>query len=266
MIKIIVILIVSVVVFILFVRYLESNSIFHPTPEVSVSPRDIGLDYENINFKTRDNQILNGWLVKAGGRYPTVLFFHGNAGNISHRLEKISMFHEMGVSLFIIDYRGYGKSSGTPSEEGIYEDAVAAYDYLVNRPDLPSKKIVAYGASLGGVVAVNLATKRPCAGVIVDSSFPAAADLSKTIFPFIPTCLLKSKMDSLSKVKTLAIPKLFIHSINDEIVPYRLGEKLYNGACLPKTFLQVTGGHNTNHIDSKETWSAGILEFLTGLD
>ena len=245
-----------------FVRYFEAHAIFHPTKEMPVTPSLIGLPFEDIYFKTKDGLTLNGWFVKAPQARTTFLFFHGNAGNISHRLEKIALFYHLGVNVFIIDYRGYGKSEGLPNEEGLYKDTLAAYDYLLTRDDVDRGHFVCYGDSLGGVAAVYAASQRSFAALVVDSSFSSSADMSKTIFPFVPTFFLKTRMDSASRVKTMALPKLFIHSINDEIIPFRLGKKLFDAACAPKEFLQITGGHNTSHVDSREKILSALKEFL----
>ena len=246
----------------ILVRYIESSSIFYPMPGIVVKPDAVGLLFEDIYFETMDHARLNGWLIKSPNARGTVLFFHGNAGNLSHRLEKIQMFHELGVNIFIIDYRGYGNSSGKPSEQGVYADGLAAYDYAASRKDLSGQSIAAYGDSLGGVVAIEVATKRKLAGLIVDSSFTSAADVSHAIFPFIPTFLLSTKMDSINKVKDLSLPKLFIHSLNDEIIPFALGKKLFEAAAGPKQFLQITGGHNTNHEESRDLLMRELSRFF----
>lgn len=251
--------------FVALVRYLEDKSVFLPTKEILATPEAIDLPFEDVYFTTQDYLKLHGWLVKNPRAQSTLLFFHGNAGNIADRLEKVSMFYQMGLHVFIMDYRGYGRSQGDPTEEGIYKDALAAYDYLLSRTDINHEKIIGYGASLGGVVAVDLATKRKLAALIVDSSFPSAADISKTIYPFIPAFLLKTKMNSVDKVGAITVPKLFIHSLNDEIVSFRLGKQLFEAAAGPKEFLQITGGHNTNHIDSRDKFLSGIGSFLLEL-
>ena len=264
--KIFLLVFVALCSFAAFVRYLESNSIFHPTRDVLVDPSSIGLTFEDVYFKTKDGLKLNGWFLKNASAPSTLIYFHGNAGNISHRLEKIEMFHALGLNVFIIDYRGYGKSEGRPSEKGLYHDTLAAYDYLISRRDVDPEKLISYGDSLGGVFAIYLASQRKVKCLIADSSFSSSADVAKAIFPFVPAFLLATKMDSAARVKNLAIPKLFIHSINDEIIPYALGEKLFEAACPPKENLKITGGHNTNHIDSQESFIGGIKTFLSRLN
>jgi len=255
-------LFIFVALFILYVRYLERNSVFFPEKEIPMTPQDVGLTFEDVYFKAQDGIQLNGWLIKASEATETLIFFHGNAGNISGRLGKIQLFHQIKVNVFIVDYRGYGKSEGVPSEQAMYKDAVAAYDYLAARDDIDSKHISTYGASLGGAAAIDLATKRPLAGIIIDSSFSNAADMAKTVYPFIPSFLLSIKLDSLSKIKDVKVPKLFFHSRGDQTVPFRLGRKLFDAAGEPKTFIEITGDHNDDRVEDAEKFLGGIKEFL----
>lgn len=257
-------LIAIIVLLAVSVRYVESKSIFYPARSIAATPADISLPFEDVFIKTQDNVTINAWLVKSSPPRGTLIFCHGNAGNIGDRLEKILLFHQMGLNILIIDYRGYGKSQGQPSEAGIYKDAVAAYDYLLTRQDIDHSRIIGYGESLGGAVAVDLGTKRNLAALIIDSSFTNAADMAKTIYPFIPSFLLGTKLDSAAKARTITIPKLFIHSRADEIVPFRLGERLYQAAAKPKEFLELPegGGHNDLPPDAQEKMARGIITFL----
>ena len=262
MIKIILLIFCTVILFIVFVRYIESQSIFYPSREIEITPSDIGLTYEDVFFPASDNVMINGWFIKHPDASSTLIFFHGNAGNISHRLEKIKIFYELGLNVFIVDYRGYGKSHGKPTENGLYKDAVGAFDYIVSREDIDTEKIIVYGTSLGGVVAIDLAAHRLPSCLIVDSTFTSAADMCGTIYPFIPTFLLTTKMDSVSKVGSIKIPKLFIHSVDDEIIPFKVGKKLFDASAYPKEFLQIEGGHNTGYSDSKNLIIKKMHHFL----
>lgn len=264
--KIVIYLILFCIFVFVFARYIELRSIFFPMKQIEITPRQEGLAFEDIYFKTEDGINLNGWLVKNPKAKATVLFFHGNAGNISHRIEKIVIFNHLGLNVFIIDYRGYGMSQGRPSEDGTYQDARAAFDYLSARSDINNKKIIAYGESIGGAVAVDLAAKRNVACLIVDSSFSSARDLARKFYPFIPSFLFRSKFDSVNKVKTIKSSKLFIHSINDEIVPFELGQKLYQEAIPPKEFFQIHGGHNSGFLESKDKIVEKLKTFLGKLD
>ena len=262
LIKIPLIIVGACLSFVAFVWYIESQSIFYPSRSMEVTPQDAGLSYEDIYFTTADGMQINGWLIKHPAARATLVVFHGNAGNISHRLDKIKFLRQADVNVFMIDYRGYGKSEGRPSEQGMYLDALAAFDYLLTRPDIDPKAIIAYGTSLGGVAAVELAIQRPVAALIIESSITSSADVSRVVFPFIPTMLLRTKMDNATKIQTITVPKLIIHSINDEIIPFEQGKRLFEAARDPKEFLEIIGGHNTAYIDSREKFSEGLKLFL----
>ena len=262
MLRIIIFLILFLIFGFSLIRYIESKSIFYPDKEILVTPKQVDLNFEDIFFKTEDNILLNGWFIPHDDAKATIIFCHGNAGNISHRLEKIAVFYHLGLNTFIFDYRGYGNSQGHPTEKGIYLDAQAAYDYLISREGIDKDRIISFGSSLGGAAAVDLSTKRKVAALIIDSTFTNAKDMAKIVYPFIPTFVYSTKFDSLSKVKQLNIPKLFIHSINDEIVPFKLGEKLFNAACQPKESLKIIGGHNQGFIESRNLILEKIESFL----
>jgi len=248
--------------FLLYVWYLQKATVFYPERNLYATPQQMGLAYEDIYFKTEDGLTLHGWFYKSPQAKATLLYFHGNAGNIADRIEKVMLFLELGINVFIIDYRGYGLSDGEPSERGIYKDGVASFDYLITRKDIDPKKIVAYGASLGGVVAIDLATKRSLGGLIVDSSFTSAKEMAKIIYPFIPSLFVYLKMDNASKITNVSAPKLFFHSRTDEVVPFSLGKKLYEMAPSPKEFLEVQGTHNDGHMVSRPIYKEGTKSFL----
>lgn len=260
--KIVLQILLFAVLFVIYVRYLESKSVFYPTKALSATPKELGLEYENIHLRASDGVKLHGWLIKVPDAKSTLIFLHGNAGNIGDRLGKIDLFHRMGLNILIIDYRGYGSSGGYPTEDGIYLDALAAYDFLQSRDDLKEQAVVVYGASLGGAVAVDLATKRKIDGLIVDSTFSSAADIARIIYPFVPKFLIKIKLDSLTKIKELTVPKLFIHSVDDRTVPIALGRKLYEAAPGPKEFIEIAGDHNDGHLLDESKFREGIRQFL----
>lgn len=244
------------------VEKLARKVIFYPDRVVSRTPQSIGLSFEDIYFMTQDKMKLNGWLIKSEENQGTLLFLHGNAGNISHRLDKIMTFHRLGLNVFIIDYRGYGKSDGTPTEQGVYQDAESAYDYLINRGDVDSKRIIVYGESLGGAVAIDLATKRKIAGLIADSTFTSVPAMASESSSLVPGFMINTKMDSIAKVKNIFVPKLFIHSVDDDIIPFYMGKKLFDEAPAPKGFLRIRGGHNDGYFRSKTVFTEGIKDFL----
>jgi len=245
-----------------YVRFFESRSIFFPDKNINSTPRDMGWEYEDVYFETADGLSLNGWLVKTDPSSSTVIFCHGNAGNISDRLDKIALFRNLGLNVFIFDYRGYGRSQGRPSEEGLYRDASAAYDYIKGRQDRPDQQVIVYGCSLGGVPAVDLAARQPVDALILDSTFSSAVDMAKVMLPLAPAFLIRSKMDSVSKIKKVRCPILFIHSEEDEIVPFALGQKLFRAAPQPKEFLVSTGDHNYGYLTFLTQYGNGLREFL----
>jgi fermentation-respiration switch protein FrsA (DUF1100 family) len=264
--KIILHLILIIVLFVVYVRYLESKSVFYPTKPFFATPAELGLTFEDVSIQTEDNIKIHGWLIKAPSAQSTLIFFHGNAGNIGDRLGKIELFYRMGLNILIVDYRGYGKSDGHPTENGVYKDAVAAYDYLIQRDDMKGQNIIGYGASLGGAIAIDLAVKRTLTCLIVDSTFSSAVDIAKRIYPFVPAFLIKTKLDSAAKITNINIPKLFIHSVEDRTIPIALGRKLYDAAPAPKEFIEIVGDHNDGHIQDQDKIREGIKKFLRGQD
>ncbi len=262
MLKNIVFYIIILALGLVWIRYFEWKSIFYPTKDFPYTPEAIGLEYEDVFVNTEDGKAINAWFIPSRVSRYTLLFCHGNGGNISHRIEKIDIFNKLGLDIFLYDYRGYGKSSGLPSEKGLYLDTQAAYDYLVKQRKIPAENIIAYGESLGGVVAADLASRVKLKALILEGAFTHAKDMSREIYPFLPTFLLRSKLDSLSKISRISIPKLFIHSTNDEIVPIHLSRKLFDAAPEPKTFITLSGGHNTYHMDSKKEYIESIATFV----
>ncbi len=265
MIRICIYVCVLAIFLLLYARYIEKNNIFFPSKDINLNPKNINLDFKDIYFNSDDTYRLNAWFIPSANAKFTLLFFHGNAGNISDRLDKILIFNKLGLNVFIIDYRGYGNSQGAPSENSFYKDARASYDYLIKEEKTPKDRIIIYGESLGGAVAVDLASKIESKALIIDSSFTRAADMAKILFPMLPSFLLSIKFDSIKKIKNIKSEKLFIHSVDDEVIPFKLGEKLFKEASIPKYFLEIEGGHNTNFLDSKEKYIAGIKSFLIKL-
>lgn len=247
--------------FAVYVRLLERRTVFLPVKEILISPGDYNLAYEDVYFLSGDVK-LNGWFVPSIQNKGTILFFHGNAGNIGDRVGKIILFHQLGLNVFIVDYRGFGRSEGRSTEQSMYEDAHVAYEYLLARGDIDHSKIIIYGVSLGGVAAIDLAASREIPILIVDSSFSEAYDMAKLIIPFVPRFLLSVKLDNIGKIDSIKAPKLFIHSLEDQTVPYHLGKKLYDAAPAPKQFLDIRGAHTNVHMEDRHTFVNGVEKFL----
>jgi len=243
-----------------FVRYLESHSIFFPSHERYDTPLAMDIQPEDVWLKTDDNVQLHGWFVDQQAPL-TILFFHGNAGNVTHRFEKIKLMSDIGFNILIIDYRGYGQSRGKPSEKGLYRDAEAAYQYLVHERGVDPNRIVAFGESLGGAVAIDLAMRHSLGGLVTEETFTSVHDMVRAIYPMIPPFLVQTKFDAHAKISQVRCPKLIMHSINDEIVPFRLGRKLYEAASEPKQFVQLQGPHNSAFWDSNDIWMGALEQF-----
>lgn len=234
-----------------------------PGRELVATPADIGLDYEAVTLTTRDGERLVAWFIPAAGARGTLLFCHGNAGNISHRLDSIRLFHELGLSVLIFDYRGYGRSSGKPSEAGTYRDAESAWRYLVDGRGIPPQHILLFGRSLGASVAAELATRVPAAGVILESGFTSVPDVAAQLYPWLPVrWLSRYRYDTREYLADIHRPVLIIHSRDDEIIPYSNGEDLYTAANEPKRFLELRGGHNDGFLASGEKYLRGLEGFL----
>ena len=245
--------------------FIERRLIYHPEKDLSSDPSKLGLAYEDMAFTASDGVQLHGWYVP-GSRDVTFLWFHGNAGNISHRLSNLKVMHdELAVNIFIFDYRGYGQSRGTPGEQGTYLDAKAALDYLRTREDV--SEIVYYGRSLGGALAVDLAVREPPRGLVLESSFPSVPYLARMSGAFAPLRqLLRTKYDSAAKVPNIQAPLLQLHGDVDDTVPLEAGRALFEAANTPKEFYVISGAdHNDTYIVGGWAYWEKLREFIDGL-
>lgn len=247
---------------------LEKQFIFFPASHLIATPEAVGLAYEDVFFSTEDGVRLHGWFVPAAGARWTILWFHGNAGNISHRLDNLLQMHRrLQVNVLLFDYREYGRSQGTVSEEGTYRDAKAAFQVLSQRPDIDPRAIVLFGRSLGSAVAVELAQHVSCRALILESPFTSVADMAVTMLPFLPVArLLRARYDSLAKIAQLSVSLLVLHGDRDEVVPFAQGQKLFHAAREPKTFYTISGaGHNDTYVVGGEPYWQAWERFLATL-
>ncbi|MFQ5716684.1 MAG: alpha/beta hydrolase [Nitrospinales bacterium] len=244
----------------------ESKLIYHPHkyPAGAWDAGSYGVKAEDVYFQSSDGVKLHGWFVPARGATATLLWFHGNAGNITHRLDNILRLRPLNLNIFIFDYRGYGRSQGDPDERGLYVDSIAAYDALVHAKNIAPERLFLFGRSLGGVCAVEVASQRPAAGLILESAFTNAKDMVGTMFPFLPLgYFVKSEFDALGKIRAVRIPKLFLHGTEDRVVPYRLGRKLFEAAAEPKEFYDIRGaGHNDTYIAGGKAYFEALGQFV----
>lgn len=255
------------ILFCLFLFILQGKLIFYPNiggRELRATPEDIGLDYESVTINTSDNVRLHGWFVKAAKQRGTLLFFHGNAGNISHRLDSLRIFNSLGLSTLIIDYRGYGQSQGSISEKGTYLDAEAAWLYLTEQKGIDPKKIIVFGRSFGGAVAANLSADNPSAALILESVFSSVPDMAARMYPVFPVRLLcRYQYDTRKALQSISSPVLIVHSPDDEIIPFENGRILYDSARAPKSFLEISGSHNDGFLVSGQSYLEGINTFIS---
>jgi fermentation-respiration switch protein FrsA (DUF1100 family) len=249
-----------------FVYYIQSSLIYYPNMpgrNLVATPENIGLKYQNVQLVTADGINLHGWFIPSNSAIGTVVFFHGNAGNISHRLESIDVFNRLDLNVFIIDYRGYGQSEGKLTEKGTYRDAEAAWIYLTETRGISAKKIIIFGRSLGASIATWLASKKTPTALIIESGFTSVPSMAKRIYPFLPVSWLTYfKYDTKNYVKNISCPVLVVHSKNDEIIPFDEGLEIFDAAPKTKQFLEMRGGHNDGFLVTGSAYVEGLRTFI----
>ena len=250
-----------------FYPQVENFFVFHPVRQFATVPSQWDLDYEEIEFETQDKTRLHGWFFPIKGDPPTILFCHGNAGNISHRLENVKLLLDRGLQIFIFDYRGYGKSRGNPSEAGLYRDGLAAYDFLAKQKGVQPQKIVLFGRSLGAAVAIEIALQRQVKSLIIESPFTSTKEMARTVLLFWPLSFFSPPhYNNREKIGRIDLPKLIIHGENDEIVPFSMGKKLYDLARPPKYFFPIKGaGHNDTYVEGGSLYFKTLSNFAKNL-
>jgi len=250
----------------IYIYFMQTGLIFYPNMpgrNLVATPESIGLSYQNVELVTEDGIKLHGWFIPHKKANGTVLFFHGNAGNISHRLDSIEIFHRLELNVFIIDYRGYGQSEGKISEKGTYRDAEAAWNYLNNVQDISGKQIIIFGRSLGASIATWLASKHTPAALIIESGFTSVPSMGKRLYPFLPIRWLSHyKYNTKQYVKNITCPVMVAHSRHDEIIPYDEGREIFDAAAEPKYFLEMRGGHNDGFIVSGSAYVEKLGSFI----
>ncbi|MGI9249424.1 MAG: alpha/beta hydrolase, partial [Woeseiaceae bacterium] len=236
-----------------------------PGRTLTMTPLDGGMNYQDVSIETTDGVTLHGWFIE-GQSSRVLLFFHGNAGNISHRLDSIRQFQKLGLSVFIVDYRGYGQSGGRTTEKGVYRDADAAWRYLTDDRGVSADEIIIFGRSLGASVASHLATQQRPLALIIESSFTSVPDIAQELYPWLPARWL-SRLSHATRnyVRDVRCPVLVAHSRDDEIIPFHHGEAIFASANEPRTLLALRGTHNDAFLLDERAYLEGIRTFLTGL-
>jgi len=243
--------------------FMQPALLYKPVRQVLYTPEELDLDYEEVEFITSDGLALSAWFIPAQNAKTTVLFCHGNGGNIMHRLDTINILYELGLNCFIFDYRGYGNSQGTPTEQGTYLDAQAAYHWLTNDKKISPDNIIIFGRSLGGAIAANLAASVRSKALVVESTFTSYVDIGKKFYPYMPVRWFArfgyQTVDSLKKVNCLV---MVVHSSTDDLVPFEFGRELYRVANEPKKFVEIYGSHNDGFLVSSEIYKKAWREWL----
>ncbi len=251
-------------------RLSESRLIYVPGSQRSLLVPDAALDLpvERLELLTEDGVKLVSWMIQADSTAPWLIICNGNSGNLSQfgRPVHYAGLRRLGLNLLAFDYRGYGESGGTASEQGLYRDASAAYRFLRESRGIPAERIVVFGHSLGSAVAIDLVARFPAAGLIVEGAFTSAVDRGQELFPYIPVrWIAGSRFGSLQKMTGLTVPKLFLHATADEVIPLAHGRRLFEAAPPPKTFVELDGGHGDAFDVDSARYFGSIANFLSSL-
>ena len=268
---------VSYVMFYLSIIYLitvvlaavfQDRLIFFPSRVVEITPKIFRLDYEEVEFPATDGELLSGWFVGHPNATYTILYCHGNAGNIGDRVDYLKIFHELELNCFIFDYHGYGNSSGKrPSQSRTSFDVVGAWEYLTKTKNIDPSTIILYGHSLGGGIAGQLFNFHQPRALILDSTFTSLREIARFRYPFFPTNLfLRIRYDTVKQLQTkVHCPVLVMHSRDDDLIPFEQGQKLFTKANKPKDFVALIGSHNSNFLESGEQYKLGLKRFIGSL-
>jgi fermentation-respiration switch protein FrsA (DUF1100 family) len=242
----------------------KNRLMYYPDKGIITEPGAAGLPFEDVYFRTADRVKLHGWWVPSPKARATVLFCHGNAGNISYRIDSITVFNRLRLNVFIFDYRGYGLSEGKPFEEGTYSDVQAAWQYLVKMRSIDPGGIILFGRSLGGPIAACQAANSRPGMLILESTFTAARDVAKHHYPMIPSqYIFGSTYPTIEFIKKVRCPVLVIHSPGDEVIPYEMGVRLHEAAPSPKNFMTIQGSHNSGFFESLGYYEPGLEKFIS---
>lgn len=259
-------LVVGYIVFGAVIYIFQHKLVYFPTKDVDMNPHDIGLEYESIFIKVDEDVKIHAWYVPKKDAKTTLFFLHGNGGNISHRLDSIKLFNSLEMNVLIFDYRGYGNSEGSANEQNTYDDAKSAWEYLLKDKGVKPEDIIIFGRSLGGTIAANLGSTLKPKAIILESTFTTVNELVSDIYSYVPKMLIRFKYETTKYLKDINCPILVVHSVDDDIIPYRFGEAVFGNANEPKTFVKISGDHNHGFLQSKEIYLPALKKFLQELD
>ncbi len=263
--------VISFFIFVIFLYLLlliyvylnQKKMVYYPLKDLEGDPSNLGFEFREIFLTTADNMTIHSWYIPSEKNMGVILFCHGNGGNLSHRLDTIRIFHELGFNFFIFDYRGYGQSTGKPSEEGTYLDSESAVDYLINELKFKPEEIIIMGRSLGGPIAARLAGKYNVRALILESTFTSVPDLGRDFYPYLPVKLLvRYKYPTIEYIQKCKCPILLIHSRLDEMISFKHFEKLHEASPETPEVLEIIGSHNSGYIASEEIYKSGLENFF----
>jgi hypothetical protein len=264
---VLIVLLVAYVSWGLALYIMQPRLLYSPMREVIYTPDELGLVFENVIFNSRDGVRLHGWYIPCKKAQFTLLFCHGNGGNVMHSLDSINIFHNMGLSCFVFDYRGYGNSEGKTTESGTYLDAMAAYKWLTETKKFAPEKTILFGSSLGASIAAQLAGKVRAAALVIESGFTSYVDIGRKFYPYMPVrWFTRFNYNTLDYIKAVGCPVMIIHSRDDELVPFEFGLQLYEAANEPKEFVEIFGSHNDGFVVSSEIYKQAWSKWLKFLD
>lgn len=244
-------------------RRLERAMIFLPTREVPAHPGVVGLKWEPVRLTASDGVALSAWwLPGPKDDSPVLLCLHGNGGNLAARLDKMTLLHGAGAAQLWVDWRGYGQSAGSPSEAGLYRDGLAAWAWINAIKQVPPERLVLYGESLGGGVAVELAARVGAAGLILDSAFTSVPDMAARVLPLFPRALIKTRFDNKAKLPRVGAPLLVLHSPDDDVVPFAMAQDNLSVHPGPKRLVELKGSHNEGFLESSRAFENAIRTFI----
>lgn len=253
----------------LFLVFSEKRLIYYPSAEVPVTPKALGLPFEEVSIEVEPGVRIHGWFIKAAKEQAlaTVLFSHGNAGNIADRLDRVLRWREIGAEFLLYDYRGYGQSTGSPDEEGTYRDGRAAYDYLVKGRGIDPARLVLMGESLGCAVSIQLAIERKAAGLVVEAPFASIAHMANAIYPFLPLgSFIRTRYENVRKIPQLKMPLFVVQGTQDEVIPVAQGKMVFAAAPEPKQYLAVEGAHHNDvYVVGGEVYRKAVSDFIAGV-
>ena len=226
-------------------RWFEWKNLYRPAQRIEMNPGSLGLEYEDVWFVAEDAVRLHGWWIPAEDAVGTIVYCHGNAGNIGDRVEIAADLRKLGVNVFLFDYRGYGQSKGIATEQGTYRDARAAFEVARYRHgDADNPPILVYGSSLGGAIAVQLALDKPARGLVLEGTFTSATEMGERMFPGLPIRWInRYRYNSLSKIASVTCPLVLAHSRKDQLIPYEMGQRLFRAATAPKRMVTLECDH-----------------------